>query len=148
MSEAILKETEMILEETEIQKPYTFRKLNATDIFPMSKIIGKIGIDKFTESLGKDSVKKALGSVTGGDDVTEADASAVGISVILEIVNVICGNLAACEADIYDMLARTSNLSVEEIKELDFVVFMEMIIDFIKKDEFKGFIKVVFTLFN
>ena len=131
--------------ETDV-KPYIFRKLSSVDVFPMFKIIGAIGINEFTACFEKDGVKNMIASVTGksGDDA----ASIVGISVILEIVNVIIGNLPKCENEIYQILSQTSNLSVKQVKELDMAVFFEMVIDFIKKEEFKDFIKVVSKLFK
>ena len=126
-------------------KPYIFRKLSSVDVFPMCRIIGAIGINEFTACFGKDGVKNMIASVTGksGDDA----ASIVGISVILEIANVIIGNLPKCENAIYQILSQTSNLSFEQVKELDMAVFFEMVIDFIKKEEFKDFIKVASKLF-
>ena len=120
---------------------YTFRTLNSTDTFLMFKILGKIGINEFTDCFNKDSVKQML---TGGSDM----ATTIGISVMMEAANVIIGNLPKCEQEIYQMLSNTSNLSVEQIQELDFVTFIQMVIDFIKKDEFKDFIKVVSALFK
>ena len=122
---------------------YTFRPLNSTDVFLMFKIIGKIGINEFTACFEKDTVKQMIASVTG-DNVN----AMVGISVILEMANVIIGNLPKCEQEIYQMLSNTSNLSVNQVKELDFITFTEMVIDFVKKPEFRDFIKVVSRLFK
>lgn len=130
-----------------MKKAYTFRKLNSTDIFLMFKIMGKIGITEFAKCFEKDTVKELIANVTGGD--TKKDATTVvGIAVMLEVANVVIGNLPKCEGDIYQMLAQTSDLSVEKIKKLDFATFTEMVIDFIKKEEFKDFIKVVSGLFK
>jgi hypothetical protein len=129
-----------------MEKAYTFRTLQATDVFLMFKILSKIGINEFAESFGKESVQKMLSAVTtdGVGDFTRN----VGIAVTLEIVNVIMRNLPQCEQEIYQMLASTSNLTVEQIRKLTFPAFTEMVIDFIKKDEFKDFIKVVSVLFK
>ena len=133
------KITELNQEEV---KTYQFRQLNATDVFVMSKIISKVGINEFTGCLEHDAVKNMLASVTDGEKANET-ASVVGISVMLEVANVIFSNLPKCEGDIYQLLSQTSNLSVKEIKALSFVDFTKMVFDFIKKDEFKDFIKVV-----
>ena len=130
-----------------MEKVYTFRKLNSTDTFLMFKIIGKIGINEFTECFGKDAVKDMIQKFSGGKGNNDGVAM-VGISVILEMANVIIGNLPKCETEIYQMLSNTSNLSVEQVKELDFATFTEMVIEFIKKEEFKDFIKVVSVLFK
>ena len=130
-----------------MEKVYTFRKLNSTDVFLMFKIIGKIGINEFTECFGKDAVKQMIQKFTGGNQ-NDNGITMVGISVILEMANVIIGNLPKCEQEIYQMLSNTSNLTVEQVKGLDFVTFTEMVIDFIRKEEFKDFIKVVSRLFK
>ena len=127
-----------------MEKVYTFRKLNSTDTFLMFKIIGKIGINDFAKSFDKDSVKDLIKNTKDAENAT----TVVGISVILEMANVIICNLPKCEMEIYEMLSRTSNLSVEQVMELDFATFTEMVIDFIKKEEFKDFIKVVSRLFK
>jgi hypothetical protein len=138
------KESEVIIEVDE--KPYHFRKLEAPDIFPMFKIINKIGVNEFSACLEKDSIKDLVAAK--GGDVKEDAASIVGISVALEIANIILGNLPKCEEEIFQMLASVSGLSVKEIKAFDIATFAEMVIDFIKKDDFKDFFKVVSRLFK
>lgn len=126
------------------QPVYTFRELNGSDLFLMFKIIGKIGIRDFAKSFDKDTVKDMINITKGAENAS----TIVGISVILEMANVIIGNLPKCEAEIYQMLSNTSNLTVNQVKGLDFATFTEMVIDFIKKEEFKDFIKVVSKLFK
>lgn len=126
-----------------MKKVYTFRKLNSTDMFLMFKIMSKIGITEFAKCFEKDTVKELVASAGKSDAST-----VVGIAVALEAANVILSNLPKCESEIYQMLSNTSNLSVEKIKKLDFVTFTAMVIDFIKKEEFKDFIKVVSGFFK
>lgn len=141
--------TGTVMQEGDItmEKVYTFRKLEATDVFLMFKILGKIGINDFADSFGKESVQKMLATVTSEDGMKNF-TQMMGITVTLEIVNVILGNLPKCEQEIFQMLANTSNLKVEQVKKLDFPTFTAMVIDFVKKDEFKDFIKVVSVLFK
>ena len=131
---------------TTSEKEYVFRTLEATDVFLMFKILGKIGINEFADSFGKESVQKMLKAVTKEGGVADF-ARTAGIAVTLEVVNVILRNLPHCEQEIFQMLSQTSNLSVEQVRKLKFPVFTEMVIDFVKKDEFKDFIKVVSKLF-
>ena len=132
---------------TTAEKVYTFRKLEATDVFLMFKILGKIGINEFAECFGKESVQKMFSTLTGEKAVANFTQT-MGIAITLEVVNVILGNLPKCEQEIFQMLSSTSNLSVEQVKELDFPTFTAMVIDFVKKEEFKDFIKVVSVLFK
>ncbi len=143
-----------------VEKPYTFRKLGSTDIFLMTKIIKAIGINEFMACLKGDSLKSILktfiDSNAADKDADKEDAAdndsifmMGALAGILEIANVIIGNLHKCEQEIYQLLSQTSNLSVEEITaEGNAVMFVEMVIDFIKKDEFKDFIEVVSKLFK
>lgn len=141
-------------------KPYTFRLLGAPDIFLMAKIIKTIGIKEFKTCFEAEGItsmiqnmmmeqmeKKEEGAEEGAED--DSNIISVGVGVALEIADVILGNLPKCEKDIYQLLSQTSNLSVEEIKAPgNAVMFLEMVIDFIKKEEFRDFIKVVLKLFK
>jgi len=130
------------------EKPYTFRLLNSTDVFPMFTIISKIGVNEFTTCFGKDGIKALIKKMTDKTEGEEQNAAIVGISVALEIANVIFANLPKAEKDIYQLLSQASNLTAEEVQALGFAEFTEMVIDFIKKDEFADFIKVVSKLFK
>ena len=66
MSETNVKETEIMEMETEeaveevAEKPYTFRRFSSTDIFPMFRIIGKIGLKEFTAAIDKDVLNELV----------------------------------------------------------------------------------------
>lgn len=130
---------------------YTFRKLKSTDIFLMVSIINKIGVSELKGLLDKDSIKNIVENITAQNADKESTTdkadtlTQVGISIAFDIATVILKNLPKCELDIYEMLASVSNTSVDFIKNLDIDVFFNMIINFIKKDEFKDFTKVVST---
>ena len=146
MTEATIENTQT----AEVVKPYTFRMLGAPDIFLMSKIISKIGIKEFKSCFESDGIKSLIQNtmIEKGED-GESNIVSVGAGVVLEIASVILSNLPRCEADIYQMLAQTSNLSIEEIKAPgNAAMFLEMVVDFIKKEEFGDFIKVVSRLFK
>ena len=179
MSETTKKTTEIKNEEVKqelsteveteivVEKPYTFRRLSSPDIFPMLRIIGKIGIKEFTAAIDKNvlmeliaefTAENAKGNEESTEEATEEAENAKGnifgafavngATVILGIADVIISKLPSCENDIYQILSQTSNLSVDEIKALDAAVFFGMVIDFIMKEEFKDFIKVVSRLFK
>lgn len=123
-------------------KPYTFRKLNSTDLFPMIKLITKIGIDELTEVFEGDTVKGIVESVTKKEEKVAGKEIIVGVGVALKLVNKIMEHIPLCENEIYTLLSRVSGMDIEQIKVLDLDVFMEMLLDFVMKDEFKDFFKV------
>ena len=124
------------------KKVYEFRKLNATDTFLMFKVLSKMNINEIAKGINADSVKEMIGNPSN------VDATTVGIAVMMEIVNVLLSNLPKCENEIYQLLASTSNLKVHDIQKMDFATFTGMVIDFVKKEEFKDFVSVVSKSFK
>ena len=147
MSEAIIKN----VQPEAAVKPYTFRTLGGEDVFLMFRIIGKIGVKEFNACFENDGIKHLVASMMGekmanADD--ETSVSVTYISVVLELADVIFRNLPKCENEVFQMLSQTSDLTVAQVKKLTLAQFTEMVIDFIKKDEFRDFIKVVSKLFK
>lgn len=132
--------------ETTEEKAYTFRKLSALDVAPMCKIIGKIGITEFGKCFESETVLNLIKRMKDKDASQIQDIA--GLQVVLEMANIIVCHIPDCEKDIFTLLASVSGLTVETIKAFDLVTFTEMIIDFIKKPEFKDFIGVVSKLFK
>jgi hypothetical protein len=145
MSEA----TEMKKEPVEMEKPYTFRKLSAEDMFLMFKIIGKIGIKEFRACFEGDTLKGLLASAQRGEDgkIDNNAIMAIGVSVGFEIADLILNNLPKCEKEIYKLLAQVAGMTEDDVKK-DAILFTEMVFDFVKKEEFPAFIKVVSRLFK
>lgn len=145
-------ENKIMQAEETVEKPYHFRKLGAPDMFLMCKIIKAIGINEFMACVQGDSLKQLLKTLTdkGGDAIKDDSMVMLGaLAGTLEIANVIIGNLPRCENEIYQMLSQVSGMDIEEIKAPgNAVMFFEMVIDFVKKEEFKDFIKVVSKLFK
>ena len=159
MSEATIETMETVQPEAvEPVKPYTFRTLGGGDVFLMFRIIGKIGVKEFNACFEHDGIKHLVAAMMGEklaqskeEDEEEEEAPSVSvtyISVVLEVADVIFRNLPKCEDEIFQMLSQTSNLTVAQVKKLNLAQFTEMVIDFIKKEEFKDFIKVVSKLFK
>lgn len=142
--------TEIIAEETQEEvKPYTFRKLGSEDLFLMFRIISAIGVNNFTKCLDSVHVLETIKNMTAEEKNEDSGAMLAFGAVALEVANVIFSNIGKCKNEIYQLLSQTSNLSVEEIKaEGNAVMFLEMVIDFCKKEEFPNFIKVVSGLFK
>ena len=164
--EAVLNEDKENISEgaekgAEPVKPYKLRELCAEDVFPMLTIVKKIGIKEFKECFSKETLESIVdlfmnGAKTANKEGENKDSEdntlvAVGISIlpsVLDVADVLIGNIAKCETDFYKFLANISDLSVDEIKKLNMADFFEMIVDVVKKEEFKDFFKVVSKLFK
>ena len=131
------------------EKAYTLREMTADDVFPMVKIISGIGLKEFKVAFEADDVKAAIAAMTGGKAEGEKpDAAAIGITIAVNIADVVFSNLPKCKADIYKLLSGLSGMAVKDIAALPMPVFMNMVVDTIKKEEFKDFFGAAARLFK
>ena len=150
MNETITKKEEIMdqdapIETTEEVKPYTFRKLETADVFPMFKLLNKIG---FKELKDNEGLKKTLFLFMGGTANGKIDVNALGMDIFFEAASVICEAIPKAETEIYTLLASVAGVKAEDIKKQSPAVTFEMIVDFCKKEEFRDFFKVVSKLFK
>lgn len=129
---------------------FKLRKLRSDDVFPMFKIISKIGLKEIKESLDPATLGKIATTFKADNEDTKTDdlIYSIGFSVVLDLAQIVICNIPSCKKEIYTLLAQISGMTEKEIGDLDMVTFTEMIVEFFKKDEFKDFIGVVSKLFN
>ena len=118
-------------------KAYTLRTLTADDMFPMFQIISKIGIKEFKHSFDNPEIIKAF-RAEGGTNI-----ESLGVEIAFDMAGVLMGNLPVAKDSIYTFLASVAGMTKQDIAALPMDVFFEMIIDVIKKDEFRDFFKAV-----
>lgn len=122
-------------------KKIELRKLEAKDIAPVVSILSKIGLKEIKECFNPADLQELAKS-------GEEAATAVGLTVFTELAGVVFANYERCQDDIFRFLASLSGKSKEEIASLPMDSFAEMVIEVIKKEEFKDFFKVVAKLFK
>ena len=144
MDETIEK-NEAVETAEETAKRYTFRMLSAEDVFVMLRILGKIGIKELKGCFDGDSLEMLAASFKGAGN-NEKFLVGIGVSVGFDVVDIVLNNLPKCEKEIYQLLAQTAEGVTEAEIRADALLFMEMLVDFVKKDEFPAFIKVVSRL--
>lgn len=129
---------------------FELRGLKSADLFPMFGILSKIGFKDLKETISPDSIQTMIKSIRNDkhEEDQEATTAYLGLSIIMDVLEIIMKNLPKCEKEIYTFLSNLSGMTVEEVADLDMVTFTEMIIAVLKKDEFKDFFKVVSGLFN
>lgn len=134
---------------------YKMRKLNATDIFPMLNIISKIGL-KNIKTLINDgtveaivhSVKPKSGQNEKGETKGSYDLEKVGLSLFLELGDIVCSNIMKCQNDIFEFFASLCEVDIDKLKNLGMEEFVVLIIQFVQKEELKDFMKVVSKFLN
>ena len=140
---AWLGQNDQVTEPTE-QKPYTLRALCAKDVFPMVKIIRKIGLKDIGKAFNPEEIKAITESVSEEENATvDSIAETVGVAVVLKIVDVILENLEAAEQEIFGFLGGLAGMIADEVGSLPMDVFFEMLVDTFQSKEFVGFMKVV-----
>lgn len=115
------------------------RNLQASDIFTMVKILNGIGLTKIKSAIDFEKIKELRKNMTdkNADDV----ASQVGTDVILSVVSVMFENLPAIESDLYKFVGSLAGIKPTEVAKLDLNVFVDLIFDIFKKEEFVDFFK-------
>lgn len=116
------------------------RDLKACDIFPMVSILRKIGLGSLKDHLTPDKLKGIMSE--------DADETAVGYGVLMELVTVVVDHLPECDNEIYKFLSGLSGLTVDQVADLPLGEFMEMITAVFKKHEFGDFFQAVSKLVN
>lgn len=129
-----------------VAKAYELRRLTAEDVFPMFQIISKIGIKEFKNCFESPEVMQIIQGAASGKKGKDEVQTSVGMAVAFDLAGIIVSNLASCKNDIYQFLAQLSGMTTKEIAGLPMMTFFEMIIDVIKKEEFKDFFQVVAKL--
>ena len=135
--------------EQENIKPYKFRKLSADDMFLMFSILKSIGLKELKQCFDMEQLKDLVKTYkeTDPNNGDSKEISMVGVDIALNAADVLLGNLPKCKEQLYQLLASVSGMSEDAIRT-DALLFTEMVIDFVKKEEFPAFIKVVSKSFR
>lgn len=110
------------------------RELKKSDGFKLVKIINKFNIKEMLDAFF-------------GNQVT-GSANEVGISIVGNILATILENLHSCEAEIDDLLADLTGTSVEEINDLSFLDYTQLIEDLVMHKDFKSFFERMVSRLN
>ena len=134
------------MDDNMMAKAYTLRTLTADDMFPMFNIVSKIGIREIKNCFSPATTRAMLDSLKGDDGDREEKINAVGVMIGMDVLSVIMERLPACRDDLYQLLSQLSGMDKKEIGALPMPTFAEMIIDVIRKEEFKDFFGAVSKL--
>lgn len=120
------------------KKMYSFRKITGRDLFKLAKFFNKIDINEIKKLF--DDVNNIRCLFANNYDNTEYRIMDGG-KLALSVVNIILENMTKLEDDIFEVLSEFSDLSIEEVNELDLETFEEMLFDFIQMPQILDFIK-------
>ena len=115
------------------------RRLQATDLFAMVRVLNAIGIKELKNAINFDEIKEARKNVT--DENKEAVTVEIGTNVIMSIVPFIFEKLAVAETEIYSFVASIAGMKVKDVAKMDAIEFTDLLIAIFHKEEFKDFFK-------
>lgn len=124
------------------EKPYTLRRLNDEDLWPVLDIIGKV----FPDDASK-LIASTLLEVTEGDTIDKAKLdkaiSRVGADVVVKLATAVMKNMKLVKNEVYALLADVSGIPAEEIKKMPFGTSPMMIWDMVKNETNADFFAAV-----
>lgn len=124
----------MAKKNTEIERPYTLRRLKDGDLIPLLSLLRKLGLKEYKETI--------MAAANGSAKVDE-----IGVNAVLNIGDVIIEHLEGDAGEaIYEFWSGLSGLSVDEIKDLEFGTLPLMIYDTMSEVKDSSFFKVLAKL--
>ena len=118
---------------------YEMRKLQATDLFSVVKILNGIGLKNVREAINIDEINDVRKGMT--KDNSEVITSQIGLNVVMSLATVILENLPKIENDLYNFIGSVIDMKPKDVAKMDMGEFMDLLIAIIQKEEFKDFFK-------
>ena len=115
------------------------RKLQATDLFSMVKILNGVGLKNFKDAIDINKIKEMRKSMT--DENADQIISEVGIDVIMSVLSIVLENLPSVETDLNNFVGSVANMKAKDVAKMDIGDYMDLLISIAKKEEFKDFFK-------
>ena len=113
------------------------RKLQASDIFSMVRIINGIGFKTIKDSINVDEINEIRKGMT--DENSDVIASKVGTNVVMSVLGTLIENLPKVENDVYEFAGNVAGMKAKDVAKMDAGDFIELLISIFTKDEFKDF---------
>ena len=113
------------------------RKLQASDIFSMVRIINGIGFKTIKDSINVDEINEIRKGMT--DENSDVIASKVGTNVVMSILGTLIENLPKVENDVYEFAGNVAGMKAKDVAKMEAGDFLELLISIFTKDEFKDF---------
>lgn len=113
------------------------RKLQASDIFSMVRIINGIGFNTIKDSINIDEINEMRKGMT--DENSNEVASKVGTNIVMSILGTLIENLPKVENDVYEFAGNIAGIKAKDVAKMEAGDFVELLISIFTKEEFKDF---------
>ena len=113
------------------------RRLQASDLFSMVRILNKVGFKNVKDAINIDEIKNLKSTIT--EENAKSVTSEIGINVVMSVVGVLLEHLPNIETDLYNFVGSVANMKANAVAKMDIGEFMDLLIEIGKKEEFKDF---------
>ena len=120
------------------KKELELRSFEIDDLELVLEIIDSIGIEEFKDCFKDIKIDKDK----------KVDTKAVGIDVGFKIIAKIIKNAKKCLNPLYELIARLSDSTVEQAKELNLFKVSSALIKLVQREDCKDFLELVSSLKN
>lgn len=146
---------------------YELRKLDASDVFQMLRVLRKIGIKDFTSAITPETAralqyKKPMKRGKKKDELVEipreewtenmiraeAEHEAAFSRVIIQIIDMVLDKLPECEGELVTLLANGIGEDGEAVRKMPALQFVQLISDYVDREEFADFFMQAFQLLS
>ena len=113
------------------------RKLNATDLFSMVRILNGIGLKEMKDSINVTEINDMRKEMT--EEKSNEIASQDGMNVMMSILGTVLENLPKVENDVYNFAGNVAGMKAKDVAKMDIGEFMDLLTAIFTKEEFKDF---------
>lgn len=115
------------------------RRLQATDLFAMVRLLNAIGFKELKTAINFDEIKEARKNVT--DENKESVTVEIGTNIVMSLIPFIIEKLAVAETEIYSFVGGIADMKIKDVAKMDAIEFIDLITAIFQKEEFKDFFK-------
>lgn len=115
------------------------RRLQASDLFAMVRLLNVIGFKELKTVIDFDEIKETQKTIT--DENRESVWVDVGTKVITSIIPFIFEKLSVAESEIYSFVGSIAGMKVKDVAKMDAIEFIDLLTAIFQKEEFKDFFK-------
>ena len=159
-----MSENVIMMGEENTSPEFVIRDFKSTDVWQMTRVIGKIGIQNLRKSIDPSLIKASIfkkPQMLGKDGEmidlprekwTEAQAEAemkaemANDEVVYTVLGLLFENIGNCEKEVNKLLADGIGVDIKEIYDMDAAVYMELITQYVTREGFRDFFTQAWNL--
>lgn len=128
---------------------FEIRELQARDVAPMARIMGKVGIKQIANTLTPASLSAIISANEADGEEQEngmTRTEKIGMGIMLEVASVLCENFDKAEKDLFRFLASMAGMTEQQVAKLSLADTVDLTVAVFTSEGFSDFFKRVQAL--